>query len=121
VELMDLTSPRGARRAEPPAFGRNDDDANDLFVVERRLPGITERGLAMLQEALLESSARFTGRGEHITYLWSVFLPDQDRLLSLFSATSLELVGAANEASLVPYVGVRRAVVLPYPGESAGG
>jgi hypothetical protein len=94
------------------------DDATDLFAVERRLPGITEHGLAMLQAALLQSSARFTARGEHITYLRSTFLPDQDRLLSLFAALSLEVVRAANDASLVPYLGIHRAIDLPNPGES---
>jgi hypothetical protein len=118
---MDLKPPRGAPRARPRASsGTSHDDTTDLFAVERRLPGITERGLAMLQAALLESSARFTARGEHITYLRSTFLPDQDRLLSLFSAMSLELVRAANEASLVPYVSIQRAVNLPDPSESQG-
>ena len=118
---MELKSPRSTPRARPVASsGRSHDDATDLFVVERRLPGITERGLAMLQAALLESSARFTARGEQITYLRSTFLPDQDRLLSLFSAMSLELVRAANEASLVPYVSIQRAVNLPNPSESQG-
>lgn len=95
-----------------------DHDATHLFVVERRLPGITERGLAMVQAALAESSARFTARGEHITYLRSTFLPEQDRLLSVFSAMNLEAVRAANEASLVPFTSIQRAVNLPAPSES---
>ena len=74
----------------------------------------------MLQAALLQSSARFTARGEHITYLRSTFLPDQDRLLSLFAAMSLEVVRAENDASLVPYLGIHRAIDLSNPGESPG-
>lgn len=116
---MDTELPPGTTRAGPLASGaKASGDRMLLFVVERRLPGITEVGLAMLQAALLESSARFTARGEHITYLRSTFLPDQDRLLSLFSAMSLELVRAANEAALVPYLVIQRAVTLPDPSES---
>jgi hypothetical protein len=116
---MDLKSPRGTPRARPLASSPIlHDDATDLFVVERRLPGITERGLAMVQAALVESSARFTARGVHITYLRSTLLPDQDRLLSVFSAVNLEAVRAANESSLVPFVSIQRAVDLPDPSES---
>ena len=118
---MDVKSPRDSPRARPPtASATLHDDATDLFVVERRLPGITERGLEMLQAALVESSARFAARGEHITYLRSTFLPGQDRLLSLFSAKNLELVQAANEASLVPFASIQRAVNLPDPRETSG-
>lgn len=118
---MDLKSPRGTPLARQLASGQPlHDDATHLFVVERRLPGITVRGLAMLQAALLESSARFAARGEHITYQRSIFLPDQDRVLSLFSAMSLELVRAANKASLVPFIGIQRAVALRQPRESQG-
>jgi hypothetical protein len=122
VKLMDPKSPRGARRdCLLASAGMLRDEATHLFVVEHRLPGITERGLTMLQAALHESSARFTARGEHITYLRSTFLPDQDRLLSLFSAMSLELVRAANEASLVPYLSIERATDLPDPSGATGG
>ena len=118
---MDLKSPRGTPLAQPLASSALlHDDSTDLFVVERRLPGITERGLAMLQAALVEASARFAARGEHITYLRSTFLPGQDRLLSLFSAKNLELVQAANEASLVPFASIQRAVNLPDPRETSG-
>lgn len=118
---MDLDLSRGSPRpwSQAPGGPRRD-DATDLFVVERRLPWITARGLAMLQAALLESSARFTARGEYVAYQRSIFLPDQDRLLSLFSAMSLELVRAANKASLVPYVSIQRAVTLQPPRESQG-
>jgi len=118
---MDTESPPGTTRAGLLASGaKASGDQMHMFVVERRLPGITEGGLAMLQAALTEVTARFAARGEHITYLRSTFLPDQDRLLSLFSAMSLELVREANEASLVPYVSIQRAVNLPDPSESQG-
>lgn len=120
VEPMNLKSQRGPQARLLPSGAILHADATDLFAVERRLPGITEHGLAMLQAALLQSSARFSARGEHITYLRSTFLPDQDRLLSLFAAMSLEVVRAANDASLVPYLGIHRAIDLPNPGESPG-
>lgn len=118
---MDLKSPRGTPRARSLASNPSlDADATEMFVVERRLPGITERGLAMFQVALVESSARFIARGEHVSYLRSIFLPGQDRLLSVFLAANLELVRAVNEASLVPLVSIHRAINLPDPRESQG-
>jgi len=116
---MDPKSLRGTPVARPLTSSTTlHADAAHLFVVERRLPGITERGLAMLQAALIEATARFAARGEHVTYLGSSFLPGQNRLFSRFSAVSLELVRATNEASLVPYVSIQRAVDLPGPRES---
>src|SRR5215469_17201104 len=84
-----------------------------LFVVERRLPKVSEQQLAVLQEALCGAAGRFGARGDGVRYLRSIFLARQERLLSLFLADSLEAVRAVNEAALVPFASIELAIELP--------
>jgi len=84
-----------------------------LFIVERRLPKVSERQLAVLQAALTGAASRFSARGDGVHYLSSIFLARQERLLSLFTADSLETVRAVNEAALVPFTSIEPAIELP--------
>ena len=89
--------------------------AMSLFVVERRLPKITEQQLAVLLGALSGAADRFRARGDGVRYLRSIFLARQERLLSLFAADGPGTVQAVSQASLVPFAGIEPAVELPVP------
>ena len=116
---MNLESASGEAQSRTVASGWEAPDGEvRFFLVERRLPTITERGLAMLQAALMAASRRFAARGEPVLYLRSTFVPRQARLFSLFAGASLELVRAANEAALAPFISIEPAFDLPGPSES---
>ena len=104
------TGVRGAEAAGPTSPG--------LFVVERRLPKINDHQLTVLQKALTSAASRFSARGDGVRLVGSIFLTRQERLLSLFTAESLEAVLAVNEASLVPFASIEPAVQLPGPAQS---
>ena len=61
-----------------------------LFLVEQRLPRITDAELALLQATLTEACQRLTVRGEAVRYLGSTYLPGPQRLLSLFEAATAD-------------------------------
>ena len=84
-----------------------------LFVVERRLPKADDHQLTVLQAALSRAASRFSDRGDGVRLLGSIFIARQERLLSLFTADTLEAVRAVNEASLVPFASIEPAVELP--------
>lgn len=88
-----------------------------LFLVERRLPKISERQLALLQAALTSAAGRFSARGDDVAYVGSIFLAGSGRVLSLFRADGLETVHAVNETTLIPFASIEPAVELSSPGQ----
>ena len=107
VDRMNPESPSARAQSRPLALGWDTPDGRvRLFLVERQLPATTERSLAILQDALMEASRRFAARSELLVYLGSTFVPRQERLLSLFAGGSLDLVRAANEAALAPFISI---------------
>ncbi len=104
--------------AAPSGAGSAHPTSASLFIVDRRLPKINEHQLAVLQAALTGAASRFRARGDGVRYIRSIFLARQERLLSLFTAESLEAVRAVNEASLVPFASIEPAVDLPNMAQS---
>ncbi|HEX2646414.1 MAG TPA: hypothetical protein VHO95_04240 [Candidatus Dormibacteraeota bacterium] len=86
-----------------------------LYLVEHRLPKVTEYELALLQAALAAACSRSTARGERVGYLGSTFLPASERLLSLFAATGADAVRHVVENSQAPPVALEVAIELPLP------
>lgn len=84
-----------------------------LYLVEHRLPRITQPELEMLQAALSSACDRLTARGEQVSYRGSTFLPASERLLSLFEAVTADSVRTASESSQAPFDRLEVAVLLP--------
>jgi hypothetical protein len=84
-----------------------------LFIVERRLPNISQQQLAVLQAALTSAASRFSTRGDGVRYLCSIFMARQGRLLSLFTADGPDTVRAVNQAALIPFASIEPAIELP--------
>jgi len=80
------------------------------YVVERCLPGLTERHLATMQVALTEASRRLTASGSPVYYRGTTFLPTRSRCFCLFEARSVERVKAVNETAQVPFVAINEAI-----------
>jgi hypothetical protein len=86
-----------------------------LFLVEQRLPRITDAELALLQATLTEACQRLTVRGEAVRYLGSTYLPGPQRLLSLFEAATAEAVRTVSQSSQLPATSLEAAIELPQP------
>jgi hypothetical protein len=113
VAPVEVQVSESGQDADGRAAGADGQTSPALFVVERRLPKINDHQLAVLQAALTTAASRFRARGDGVRLVGSIFLARQERLLSLFTAESLDAVRAVNEASLVPFASIEPAVQLP--------
>ena len=84
-----------------------------LYLVEHRLPSITEAELRLFQAALANACARLTARGVPVSYVGSTFLPASQRLLSQFQAESGDVVRRATDSAQAPLARMEVAIDLP--------
>ena len=79
------------------------------YRVERALPGLTEKHLAALRDALGEASRRLSLDGETVRYLESTYDPAAARCTCTFEAASRAAVVKVNEIAQVPFLSIRSA------------
>ncbi|HVS07159.1 MAG TPA: nickel-binding protein [Candidatus Dormibacteraeota bacterium] len=82
------------------------------YLVERNLPGLTNKHLIALQHALTEASRRLSASGSPVRYRGSTFLPARSRCFCIFEASGIALVKAVNETAQVPFVAIDEAIEL---------
>ncbi|MFQ6029892.1 MAG: DUF4242 domain-containing protein [Dehalococcoidia bacterium] len=83
-----------------------------VYMVERELPGITMEQLAGAQKAAIETSQRFTARGEDVRYIRSTYVPGESHCMCLFEAPSAERVKEVNEVASIPFTRIVEALDL---------
>jgi hypothetical protein len=89
-----------------------------IFIVERRLQGLSPEHLAALHRALAESARRLSADEDSVSYLRSMFAPARARCLCVFQATSGDLVRRVNEVAQVPFESIDEAINFEDPGRS---
>jgi hypothetical protein len=82
------------------------------YLVERSLPGLTNKHLIALQHALTEASRRLSASGSPVHYRGSTFLPARSRCFCIFDASGIALVKTVNETAQAPFIAVEEAIVL---------
>ncbi len=99
--MTGSTPPSGMAASSMPAY-----------LVERSLPGLSDKHLSALQHALREASRRLTASGSPVHYRGSTFLPARSRCFCLFEASTAALVKAVNETAQVPFIAIDEAIEL---------
>jgi hypothetical protein len=87
-----------------------------IFIVERRLQGLSPEHLAALHRALAESARRLSVGEDSVRYLRSTFAPTRSLCLCVFQATSGDLVRRVNEVAQVPFESIDEAMNFEDPG-----
>jgi len=77
------------------------------FVVERTLPGLTDKHLTALRKALGEASRRLSREGEPVRYVGTKYERQRARCTCTFEASSRAAVVEVNEIAQVPFLSIR--------------
>lgn len=74
-----------------------------VFAADRHLPGISMEGLAGAQKAAIAQSERSTAEGRPVTYIRSMYVPEDDRCMCLFEAENAADVERVNRDAGIPF------------------
>jgi len=80
-----------------------------VFMVDRKLPGITMEQLAAAQKSAIETSKDFTAKGKPVRYIRSMFLPEEARCMCMFEAQTPQDVKEVNETAKIPFTRIVKA------------
>lgn len=83
-----------------------------VYMVERKLPGVTQEQLAAAQKSAIEKARDFTGQGRKVRYIRTTFVPGECNCMCLFEAPSAEVVKELNDEAQIPYSRVVEALDL---------
>jgi hypothetical protein len=82
------------------------------YMVERYLPGVTEKELHAAIGRLQAAAAQLQAEGVAIRYLGSTFTPEDQCCFCLFASASPAAVQEANERALFPFARIVPAVCI---------
>jgi uncharacterized protein DUF4242 len=91
-----------------------------IFIVERRLEGLSPEHLAAFHRAIAESSRRLSTREDGVRYVRSIYAPARALCLCVFEAATGDLVRRVNEVAQVPFERIDEAVNFEHPGRRPG-
>lgn len=83
-----------------------------VYMVERHLPGATEKELGAAQQAAIETSGRLAAQGRPVRYIRSTWVPEEARCMCLFEAGDADTVRDVNDQAGIPYERVVEALDL---------
>lgn len=74
-----------------------------IYMVDRLVPECTMDQLVDSQRSALETSLRFTARGDHIRYIRSTYVPGESRCMYWLEAPNARTVEEVFEVAKVPF------------------
>lgn len=73
------------------------------FMVERYLPGVTQRSFGALRNRITAAAEDVAAAGADLRYLGSTFVPEEESCFCTFESATADAVKRATEQAGVPY------------------
>lgn len=92
-----------------------------IYMVERDLPMPSAERLRTAHAAIVQAAKRMAARGQYVTHMQCVFVPEEARAVCLFEAETADLVQEVNEEADVPFVRILEVTDFIFFGENSLG